>query len=999
MYNTASFISTYKTIAMVLKRFLSVILGCFFILLCPLHTLAQSTVITGKVTDADNRPLENVSVQLKGTSTGATTAADGTYRLSASKARGNILVLTSVGFTEKEVTQSGPTVNVQMEKNSQSLDAVVVVGYGTQRKRDVTGSVASIPKERLQQLPNNNILSAIQGSIPGIQVSQGSADAEGNGQSILIRGRKSISANTSPLIIWDGIPYVGGISDINPNDVESIEVLKDASASAIYGSRGSNGVILVTSKQGSRGRFNVTYDGSYSTQSLTNKPTLLSGQEFADFKRTRKNSNTNVLTPYEQAVLDAGQSVDWYDLATQTGTRSQHSLSVRGGSDKSTFYLGGTYLNVKGVVKNDQYRRYSLRPNLDMKLTSWLTFNTSSQISFSDRSGLPADFDDTRNTGGGANFFTPLSKPYNNDGAIALYADSSNFQSRNPLSNLLVKNKDNTYKVFTSNSIKIDVPFVKGLSYRFNTGVEYENNIRKTYYGRTVAVGAEVKGDAINFTSIDRNFTVENVLNYSHQFGKHNVSLTALYSSQSEDYDRDQVEGVGFPNDVLTNYQLNSAALVTVSSTNYKQNLLSQMVRLNYGFNSRYLITFTARRDGYSAFGSGKKYGVFPVGAIAWNLFDEPFMKGIHFLSNLKLRASYGLNGNQAVSSYSSLATLTTANYLDGTTVLPGYIPNKLSNGDLGWETTKSLTIGMDFGLLHNRITGTLDVYSSRTSDLLLLRQISPVQGITEVLQNIGKTSGRGIEAGVTSNNITGKDFTWSTTANLTYNANKIVDLYGDGKDDVGNRWFIGKPIRVAYGLKYDGIFHSQDEVAKSAQPTEKPGYVRVLDADGDGIINTSKDRIILGNLDPVYVYGITNTLRYKNVGLMIFVQGVGNLIKADDLQSDNVFSDTRRNTTKKDWWSDSNPNGTHFANDANANKFSVPNYESGAFARLKDISISYNLPSAALSRLKITSAKFYLTGRNLATFTHYKGLDPELNNQYGLPLQRTLLVGLTIGL
>jgi TonB-linked SusC/RagA family outer membrane protein len=974
---------------------------CLFVFLLPLMSSAQTTTLRGRVTDPEGGPLQSVSVTLKGTSVGTTTRADGTYSINFTKRGNEVLVFSSVGFADKEVPVGNSTeVNSQLERAAdQSLNAVVVVGYGTQKKRDVTGAVASIPKERLQQLPNNNILSAIQGSVPGVAVSQGSASAEGNGQSILIRGRKSISASTDPLIIWDGIPYVGGISDINPNDVESIEILKDASASAIYGSRGANGVILVTSKQGTRGKLTVTYDGSYSIQTLTNRPDLLTGPEFADFKRNRKNANTNTLSTWEQAVLDNGKWVDWYDLATQNGSRTQHNLSVRGGSEKSTFYMGGTYLNVKGVVKNDEYRRYSLRPNLEIKLTSWLTFNTSSQISFSDRSGLPADFDDTRNTGGGANFFTPLSKPFKADGSIEPYADSSNTQSRNPLSNLLVKNKDNTYKIFTANSLKVDLAFIKGLSYRLNTGVEYENNQRKTYYGRNVAIGIEAKGDAINFNSIDRNFTIENILNYTREFGKHSINLTALYSSQSEDYDRDQVEGVGFPNDVLTNYQMNAATLVTVSSTNYKQNLLSQMGRLNYGYAGKYLLTFTARRDGYSAFGKGKKYGVFPVGALAWNVTQENFMKNINFLSNLKIRASYGLSGNQAVSSYVSLATLTSANYLDGTTVLPGYIPNKLSNEDLGWETTKSFSIGMDFGLFRNRIQGSLDIYSTKTKDLLLLRQISPVQGITEVLQNIGRTSGKGVDIGITSTNINSKDFTWSTNANFSFNSNKIVDVYGDGRDDVGNRWFIGQPIRVAYGLKYGGIFHSRAEAMASAQPNDSAGYVRAVDIDGDGVINTSKDRTILGNLDPKFIWGFTNTFKYRNFSLMIFFQGIDGLIKANELQSDNVFADTRRNTVQKDWWTSSHTDATHYSNDANANKLSVPFYEDGGFARLKDLSIAYQLPASFLSRFKITSLKFYITGRNLATFTKYKGLDPELNNQNGLPLQRDVLVGLTLGL
>lgn len=972
----------------------------FLLLFIPVGMMAQTTVVKGRVTDTEGAPVQSASVSIKGSTGGTTTQADGSFSLSVDKKAGSILVISSVGFADKELALgSSDEYTVQLEKAEQSLNTVVVVGYGSQKKRDVTGSVASIPKDRLQQLPNNNIVAAIQGSVPGIQVSMGSASAEGNNQSILVRGRKSISAKTDPLIIWDGVPYVGGISDINPNDVESIEVLKDASAAAIYGSRGSNGVILVTSKQGRKGKLNVTYDGSYSIQTLANKPDLLTGPEFAEFKKTRKNSNTNTLSAYEQAVLDAGTWVNWYDLATQNGSRSQHSISVRGGSDKVNFYMGGTFLDVEGVVKNDKYKRYSLRPNLEIKLTNWLTFNSSSQISFADRTGKEVEFDDSRNTGGGANFFNPLSKPYNADGSIALYADSSNTQSRNPLSNLYVINPDNTYKIFTTNSIKVDFPFVKGLSYRLNTGVEYENNSRKTYYGRNVAAGYEVKGDAINFSSVDRNFTIENILYYTREFGKHSVNVTALYSSQSEDYDRDQLEGVGFPNDVLTNYQMNQAALLTPSSTNYKQNLLSQMGRVNYGYDGRYLATLTVRRDGYSAFGKGNKYGVFPTAAVAWNMFQESFMKNVEFLSNLKLRASYGLNGNQAVDSYNSLATLTKANYLDGTTVLPGYIPNKLSNEDLGWESTKTLSVGIDFGILRNRVMGTVDVYSAKTKDLLLWRQISTVQGITEVLQNIGETANKGIEIGITSTNISNRNITWTTNANFSYNQNKIVDIYGDGKDDVGNKWFIGQPIKVAYGLLYDGIFHSQEEVNNSAQPTDKPGYVRVKDIDGSKTISTDKDRTIIGNLDPKYLFGLTNTVKYKNFSLMVFFQGVGGLKKLDDTQSDNVFADTRRNTSQKDWWSDTNPNGTHYANDANANKLGVSIYEDGSFVRLKDVSLGYNLPASLLSRWKLSTVKVYVTGRNLATFTRYKGLDPELNNQFGLPLQRDLLFGLTIGL
>jgi TonB-linked SusC/RagA family outer membrane protein len=874
---------------------------------------------------------------------------------------------------------------------------VIVVGYGTQKKRDVTGAVASLPKERLTQLPNTNIAQALQGAVPGIQINTNAGGAEGNDVSIVIRGRKSISAANGPLIVWDGIPYDGGISELNPNDVESIEVLKDASAAAIYGARGSNGVIIVTSKQGKKGKLNITYDGFYGTQTITNKPALLTGAEFYDFKKNRLNA-PNVISPAEQAVYDAGKFVDWYSLATQTGTRSQHSISVAGGSDKVSFYLGGTFLDVKGVAVNDQFKRYSLRPNLDIRVTPWLTIASSTQFSLQNRDGVPVEFQDSRNTGGGANFFNPLTTPYNADGSIALYAFADYPPARNPLSSLLVNNSDNSYRIFTTNSVKIDLPFVKGLSYKLNTGIEYENTVRKTYSGRNVAAGFETNGLASNYSALTKNFTVENILNYSREFGKHAINATALYSSQSNEFDRDQLDGQGFPNDVLTNYQMASATLLTPSAVYFKQNLLSQMARLNYGFDGKYLLTLTARRDGFSGFGATKKYGVFPSAAVAWNMHKESFLRDVSFVDNLKLRVSYGLNGNQAVSSYSSLAKLSSFPYVSGSTVLPGYVPSSLANEQLGWESTKTFSLGLDFGFLKNRIQGSLDYYSSNTSDLLLNRAIPSVQGFTRILQNLGKTANSGIELGLTTINIQKKNFTWSTNLNLSSNINKIVDLYGDGKDDVANSWFIGQPINVIFGLQNGGVFKSQKEVDESVQKTAKPGWVRVANINGDTLINAN-DRTIIGREDPNFIWGMTNTFKYKRFSLMIFVHGVSGVTRRNPFEDDNVFTDTRRNTVRLDRWSPTNPNGNHFANDANANSFGVNFYENASFMRLKDISLAYEVPADALKKLKINSCKVYVSGRNLATITKFRALDPELTNQYGLPLQKEIVFGLTITL
>ncbi len=618
---------------------------------------------------------------------------------------------------------------------------------------------------------------------------------------------------------------------------------------------------------------------------------------------------------------------------------------------------------------------------------------SSSQLSYADRSGIAADFSGEQ----GANFFIPLATPYNPDGTPTIYAWPEYNLAGNPLAGILATNVDVTYRTFSNNSLRVDVPFVKGLSYNLNTGVELESNPQRTYYGRDTRVGFEGRGLASTSDYQSRNFTVENILNYGRSFGKNTLNITGLYSTQSTGGESNALTGKGFPNDVLTTFQMNTAALLTPSSNYFKQNVESQMLRINYGYDSRYLLTLTARRDGYSGFGLDTKYGIFPSVALGWNIARESFMSSANFVTNLKLRVSYGLNGNQAVSSYQSLATLATRQYVSGTTIVPGYIPSRLGNERLGWESTRSFNAGLDFGFINNRIQGSIDVYSRNTFDLLLQRNISSVQGFRSIIQNIGKTANKGVEVAITSANLKTGDLTWTTSANAAYNANKIVDLYGNGSDDPGNGWFIGRPIRTIYAIQYGGIFRTVDEVAASPQTTSKPGYVRVVDVNGDGKINAD-DRTFLGNLDPRVTYGLTNTVTYKGISLMVFIQGVGNVTKDNPLVDDAVFTDVRRNTTKKDWWTPTNPNATHWANDANANLLNANVFENAGFTRLKDVSLAYQLPATITKRLKMSTLKVYLTGRNLATFTKYQGLDPELTNQFGLPLQREFLIGLNAG-
>jgi TonB-linked SusC/RagA family outer membrane protein len=972
-----------------------VLLLCVF---CSQLLFAQDRVITGKVTaEKDSETLPGVTVGLKNKTTKTVTDANGNFRITGVSAS-DILVFSFIGFTNKEIpasTISGTAITVRLSESVAALNEVVVVGYGTQKRSDITGSVVSVDKKRLEDLPNTNFAQALQGSIPGISVEQNSAGAEGNSATIRIRGQKSIRAETQPLIILDGIPYNGGISDINPPDIESIEVLKDASAAAIYGSRGSNGVILVTTKKGSKGKPVITYDGFYGVQKIANLPDILSPAGFLQFKKDRElATNPNVVTLSEQAVFDSGNFTDWVDLATRTGSRNQHSLGVRGGSDNTKYYLSTTYLKVKGVAVNDDFTRLTTRINLESNVSNWLTLGTNTQLAYNNRSGLPAAFSGDY----GAYRFNPLTTAYNPDGSLTIYPWPEDTFFANPLAPTLAQNNDETYKVISTNYLNVQLP-VKGLSYRLNTGIEYTSRDQETYYGRDTRTGVQVGGSLNLDQSIQRNILIENILNYNRTFKKHSIAFTGLYSYQYDNIKTSGLDATGFPNDVLTYYQANVALSAKPSANYTKQTLISQMGRLNYSYNEKYLITLTGRRDGFSGFGANYKYAFFPSVALGWNISQEKFLADNKVLTNLKLRASYGSNGNQAVGAYQTLARLTQRSYVDGGTTLPGYVPTSLANPDLRWETTKSANIGIDFGLFQGRIQGNLDMYHSRTSDLLLDRQISSVHGVSVVTQNIGQTDNKGIELGINSTNITSKAFTWTTNATFTLNRNKIVDLYGDGKDDTANTWFIGKPINVNFDYVYNGVWQTTDDLTKSPQPNTQAGYAKVLDLNGDGKITPQGDKTIIGNNQPSFIFGLGNNFKYKNFSLYVFAQGSVGTSRPNTFYSDNVNTGVRYNTFVKNWWTPNNPTNEYWANALNANIYGVPIVQNDSYMRVKDISLSYDLPAKWLERAKLSRVKVYVNARNLITVTNWKGLDPELGTQTAIPLQKEFIVGLNVSL
>lgn len=979
-----------------IKRLHYIITFSLFFYLFPFKASAQNTLITGKVTDAGGKPLENASVAVKGTTIGTATAGGGTYQINANKPTGNILVFSSIGFADKEVSQtSGNIVNVQMEKSDEALEAVVVVGYGTQKRKDITGSVVSVDRQRLEDLPNTNFVQALEGSLPGVAVTTNGGGAEGNSVSILIRGQKSIKASADPLTIVDGIPYNGSRSDIPTSDIESIDVLKDASAAAIYGSRGSNGVILITTKKGINGKPVISYSTYVATQKIADLPPILSPEDFYRFKVTREGQNA--ITTSEQEVFDSKNFPDWLDLATQTGIKTRHSLNVRGGNKAVKYFASVNYLDVKGIAVNDHFKQLSARINVQADITNWLTYGTHTGLTYDDRAGLPASF------GGedGAYFFNPLTTAFDSAGNPTIYPWPQDIHFGNPLAPTLAKNSDNAYNLFLTNYLEVKIPFIKGLSYRLNTGVEYHARNISTYYGRNTLVGLSNNGDLHSSNSNVNDYTIENIINYDRIFNKHSISFTGLYSHERDLATSNTLNAQQFPSDVLTAYQANVALAVQPDAGYAKRTLISQMGRLNYSYDGRYLLTLTGRRDGSSVFGVNDKYSFFPSVAIAWNIANESFIKSNKVISNLKLRLSYGRNGNQAIMPYETLAALTTRSYIDGINTAPGYVPATLDNPDLHWETTNTANIGIDFGFLRGRIQGALDYYDAQTHDLLLDRQISPVQGISTITQNIGKTSNKGFELALSTTNIETKNFTWTTRGNISINRNKVVELYGDGKDDTLNSWFIGHPINVDFGYVFNGIWQVKDDTANTPQGKVPAGSAKILDINSDGVIN-SFDRTILGRSEPRFTWGLSNTFKYKGFRLYIFIHGVQGKSQVNSLLSEGgVQSGVRHNTIIKNWWTSSNPSNDYYANalDANKSPSAVLLVQNSSYIRITDISLGYDFSKDLLKKIGLSRLKIYIETRNPFTITNWTGLDPELGSQTSIPLQKEYVAGLNISL
>ncbi|WP_229202907.1 TonB-dependent receptor [Arcicella rosea] len=996
-----------------------------------MSSFGQQT-ITGKITSADDsQAIPGVSVIVKGTSRGTTTDASGVYKIAA--ANNATLVFSAVGFSSKEVAVANRSVvDVKLNTDVQSLEEVVVVGYGTQKKSQLTGAISSVSAKQITEMPITNLGQAIQGRIAGVDVAQ-SGSKPGSTPNILIRGRRSFNAGNNPLYVVDGIPMTGdrnelannrpfdfasgGYEDINPNDVASLEVLKDASAAAIYGARGANGVILVTTKRGNtKGKTTITYDNFFGTSKVLDKINLFSGSEFAEYVREAyratggyKDANgvavpTGVADAFadskvavlggDPAVADGitnNRNTDWQSLMLKTGITQNHTLGIQGGNEKTQFYISGGFFQDKGIAEGLDFTRYSFRANIDHQLNKTFRIGVSSYMMNSVRNGAtlnPYAFSLQQN---------PLANPYNADGSIK-FAPTNDALLTNPLSEIVPGaqvDEIKKYRIF--NSINVEAKIMEGLSYKINFGPDF--TIARN--GRFVGALTNLNKNGSNFASVNNqigfNWTLENIINYHKTFkGVHNVNFTALHSIQRENFEYYSVSNSGIPVETQQFFSLG-----TTSGTNIVPNsglipwtINSYMGRINYDYKDKYLVTATLRRDGSSKFGENVKYGNFPGVALAWNISNEPFMKEVLAIDQLKLRASIGTVGNQGVIPFQTQGQLGRTAYAWNTTPAFGYRPNIIGNPDLKWETSTSKNIGVDFSLWKGKISGSLELYQTNTTDLLLSDFLPTSTAFEAITRNVGETQNSGIELGITTVNVDKGGFKWSSDIVFTKNTEKIISLYNGAKDDIGNKWFIGQPLSAIYDLKKLGIWQTNEADAAKALGSSV-GQIKIEDNNGrdangnltglpDGKI-TQDDRVILGSDIPNWTGSITNRFSYKGFDLnFIFYARQGQTIISGFHQSLNQLAG-RYQQMKVDYWTPNNPTNEFPQPKSNqefpVNNGAIINFD-GSFVKLRNINFGYAVPQKYAKMIGLESLRFFTSIQQPFIWSTYRskynGVDPE---------------------
>lgn len=1022
---------------MLKKRLLPVIAGLLLLFTFSKSTLAQNTIISGKVTDADGNPLGNVSVVIKGKSIGTTTATNGTYQLSVTNPSGNTLVFSSVGFADKEVSQlQGNTVNVQLERSSQSLDAVVVVGYGSQRKKDLTGAISQIKVTQLENENPQSVQDALRGNIPGLNISQTNAASAKGGGDLLVRGKSSIRAGTSPLIVLDGVIYPGQLSDINPNDIATIDVLKDASSAAVFGAKSASGVVLITTKKGTRTKPTITLNSNIGFSELAQNEELYDGPGFVNWRtnvqKARNASSTKLyifddprtlpsnitqtqwmdgrtgdpveiwldrlgMKPIEIKNYKAGKTIDWYGMMFQKGLRHDHTVSLSGKKDEVSYYMSFGYTDNEGVIVGDRFKTFRTRINLEGKVARFLTTGINMQFSDRDESQVPVNWGQMVNA-------SPYGEVYTDDGKELRdspnddIGNNSNPFMDNTYTNRLQKN--NT--LFGSIYAKGNLPL--GFSYQVNFTPSFDfyryfNGISARHVSYRVRKGVATRTEQTTY-----NWQVDNLLKWDRTFGKHQFNVTFLYNAEKYQSWRDQIDNEGFdPSDVLSYHNIGAGIKPVVSSDDQVSTGNALMGRMNYTFMDKYMLTASFRRDGYSAFGQRNPYADFPAIALGWVFSEEKFMEKFKWIDNAKLRLSYGINGNRDIPRYEALAELTTGKY-QYVTPSGAIVPvsqlyvNRMENPELKWEKTSSYNAGLDFTVLGNRLSGTIDVYMKSTKDLLILRALPTVIGFDNVLTNLGEVQNRGFEIGLSSTNIERRNFVWRTTLNFWLNRNEIKHLYGpvniydatgkligqQEKDDIANKWFIGHDLDEIWDQRVIGTW-KESEKTEAAKYKVTPGDFKLEDANGDGVLN-DLDRQFLGYRTPRFQWTLRNEFTvYKNFDFSFqLYSNWGQMSDYNQAKNNSGFQD-RQNSYKFPYWTVDNQidNYAKLYSSNGQSSFSV--YRKTSFIRLNTVALSYTIPKDILQKLKVESLKLYINVTNAAMYApSWDFWDPEYRNRDG---------------
>lgn len=1037
----------------ILKRQVLFVLFAFAATLC---AFAQNKTITGLVVDGNGESIIGASVLVKGTTNGIITDIDGKFTLNDVPEAG-VIQISYIGYKTQEISaKNKANLKVVLVEDNEMLDEVVVVGYGVQKKSDVTGAMIRVGSEELNSRPVANAFEAMQGKAAGVDIV--SNERPGEVGTINVRGVRSLSASNTPLYVVDGIPLMSnsGIETLNPQDIESIDVLKDASATAIYGSRGANGVILVTTKSGKEGKMSLNYSGTVTIENLQDYSEMMNSAEYIDWRRwayyykepnkyprgdqPTKDSDYLIFNgakdPYAWRNIEKGwaggswngaavPTTDWADMVTQTGITHEHTLSASGGSEKVKGYASIGYLNNEGTVKGQSYTRYTAKVSLDMDPTKWFKMGLNINGTFSNQQyGSSAQAvgqmvkDRPSNLYAASTSLYPYAVPYDDEGnridypggddKVKTIVDEWNYS----------ENERRMFRAIGSLYAQLDLGEIysplKGLRYRFNFGPDFRY-YRNGSFQDAKSVSREGTNRAKLSNSSDFSWTLDNLIYYDREIGKHSFGVTLLQSATKYRYEESSMAAINIP---LPSAKWNAlskkniSALDDWSSGLTEKQLLSYMFRLNYDYNNKYLLTVSGRWDGASQLAQGNKWAFFPSAALGWRLDQEGFLQDISWINQLKLRVGVGVTGNSAIDPYQTKGAVVPVYYPFGASPTPGFVASEsiakdgnvaMANKDLTWEKTTQYNIGVDYSVLNGRISGVLDFYTSRTTDLLMEMTIPSLNGYTNTYANVGKTSNIGIDLTLNTVNVKTRSFEWSTCINAAWQKDKIDELANGKEDDINNSWFIGQALGVIYGYQSAGIWKEEDaaEMAKfnAKGHSFQAGMARPVDQNGDYKIDPNDDRVVIGHTRPRWTFGMTNTFSYKNFDLSVMLYGRFDYM----VDTGGEWQGGRYTQRKINYYNENNKNAEYqkpIHDDGGGDPYyQILGYKNGSFLKVRNISLGYTFPQTLVKKWNLSNLKVYVQAKNPGRiFSNIDFLELDASQNLTSTWNRGFTIGLNVG-